>query len=306
MIKKAPFLSIFFVLFSLVSNAQQIPHYTQYTYNMQVLNPAFVGVRSDLSISLLNRSQWVGVEGAPTTLTFAINGRTKNGLGIGATVINDKLGLAKSTNVNLDASYTLLISREDRLAVGLKAGMTFFNNNLTKGLTPDGEVYNSTSGRYPNFGIGTYYYNRTFFVGLSVPSILKTLKFRVTDTDKISGIADKFSYFITAGAVFNLTDDVKFKPSTIVKHTPNVPISIDFNTNFLYKELIEVGMSYRYHDSFSAMFALIIDKKYRIGYAYDRTLTNLGKSNTHEIVLHVDFDLNRFGRRWLFEHECYF
>lgn len=304
--KRILLLNIFFVLFSLVSKAQQTPHYTQYTYNMQVLNPAFVGVRSDLSISLLNRSQWVGLEGAPTTLTFAINGRTQNGLGFGATVINDKIGLAKSTNVNLDASYTLLISREDRFAVGLKAGMTFFNNNLADGLTPDGEVYNSITGQYPNFGIGAYYYNRKFFVGVSVPSILKTLKFRVTDTDKISGVSDKFSYFITTGTVFDLTDDVKFKPSTIVKHTPNLPTSIDINTNFLYKELIEVGASYRYKDSFSAMFALIIDKKYRIGYSYDHTLTNLGKLNTHEIVLHVDFDLRRSGKRWLFQHECYF
>ena len=93
---------------------------------MQIINPAAVGARSDLNMSVLTRQQWAGIEGAPTTNTFSINGRMNKGLGIGATVINDKVGLSKSTNINIDASYTLITSRYSRLAFGLKGGVTFF------------------------------------------------------------------------------------------------------------------------------------------------------------------------------------
>lgn len=304
--KKTIFLSVLFVLLSFISNAQQTPHYTQYLYNMQMVNPAFVGVRSDLNISLLSRSQWVGVKGAPSTQTFSINGRTKNGLGIGATVINDKIGLAKSTSVNLDASYTIVTSYEGRLSIGLKGGMSFFSNNLAEGITPDNEFYNSITGNYPNFGIGGYYYNRNFFVGLSMPFMLTSTKFRTTDIDKVGGVSEDLSYYATTGMLFDINEDVKFRPSTLIKYTSKLPLSIDLNTNFLYKELIEAGLSYRLHDSLSAMLAVIIKKKYRIGYAYDYTLTGLGNNlSTHEIVLHIDFDLKRKGR-WLFQSSCYF
>lgn len=299
-------LCVFIFLFSLISYAQQTPHYTQYLYNMQVLNPGYVGARADLSLSVLNRSQWVGVEGAPKTKTFSINGRAWDGLGFGATVINDKIGLAESTNVNLDASYTIVTSQYGRLSVGLKGGITFFNNNLAEGITPDNDVYASTSGSYPNVGVGAFYYNERFFAGLSMPYLLKTPQFRIDETETVNGISEDVNFFITAGMRFELTESIMFKPSTMVKYTSNLPVSIDLNTNFLYKDQFEVGLSYRYNDSASAMFAVILNEKFRIGYAYDHTLTDLGTNlGTHEVVLHLDLDFKKKGR-WLHHTKCYF
>ena len=143
-----------FIFLSLNSYAQQIPNYTQYAYNMQILNPASVGSRADLSISILSRQQWIGVEGAPTSQTFSINGRTENGLGIGATVVNDKIGFSETNNFNLDLSYTIQTAENRRLAFGLKGGITLFNNNLASAITPDNDKYASTSGSYPNIGFG--------------------------------------------------------------------------------------------------------------------------------------------------------
>ena len=137
--------------FNLISHAQQAPHYTQYVDNMQILNPAFVGY---LSISLLSRKQWVGVEGAPETNTFSINGRVKDGFGFGATIINDQLGLFKSNNINVDVSYTIPTSQYGRVSFGLKGGITFFNNNNANGITPDNDVYPSTNGKFPSLGFG--------------------------------------------------------------------------------------------------------------------------------------------------------
>ena len=148
-------------------------------HNMQIINPAYVGVKSDLSISLLSRQQWVGLEGAPSTSTFSINGRTSRGLGIGTTIVHDRIGLSETTNLNLDGSYTIITSRYSRLSFGLKAGVTFFNNNLFNGITPDNDIYNSISGRFPNVGFGTFFYNRKFFVGFSIPYLLETPQFYI-------------------------------------------------------------------------------------------------------------------------------
>ncbi len=287
--------------------AQQQPHYTQYMYNMQVINPAYVGARADLTIALLGRSQWVGVDGAPKTNTFSLNGRAFDGVGFGFSVITDKIGLAKSTDVNIDVSYTVVLSQYDRLSFGLKGGMSFYSNNLADGITPDQEVYSSISGSYPNIGMGAYYYNQRFYAGLSIPYMLNTPKFRVDyDNNKVE-LSDHMSYFATAGMLFELTNKIKFKPSTMVKYTSDLPLSVDINANFLYNEMIEMGLSYRYHDSMSGMFAVILNKKFRIGYTYDHTLTDLGGTNlsSHEIMLVLDLDFKSKGR-WLQHTSCYF
>lgn len=301
------FLGIFIILFfTTISYAQQTPHYTQYLYNMQVINPAFVGSKADLSISLLSRQQWVGVEGAPETKTFSINGRTAAGLGFGATVINDKLGLANSTNINIDVSYTLPISRYERLSFGLKGGITFFNNNYANGLTPDNEIYASTDGTYPNIGFGALYYTEDFFLGLSIPNVLKSSQFKTLENlENNFGISNN-NYFLATGFIYNLSEDFKLKPSTILKYTPSLPLSLDLNANLLYKEKIEAGLSYRYKESISALFAIIIKKKYRVGYSYDNRLSSYGNNlSSHEIIIRFDFDLRR-NTRWLFHNRCYF
>lgn len=297
-------LILFFTLNTV--NAQQIPHYTQYLYNMQVINPAYVGFRSDLSISLLSRQQWVGVEGAPRTNTFSLNTRTVNGLGVGLTVVNDKLGLAESNNINIDASYTIITSKESRLAFGLKGGITFFDNNLAQGSTPDNDTYASFNGRYANIGFGALFYTEKYFVGLSVPHIFKTPIFKTFESSNVERELNYKNFFLSAGVLFKISEDILFKPATIIKHTENLPLSIDLNSNFLYKDIIETGISYRYKNSISGLFAIIINKKFRVGYTYDYKLDNFGTNlSSHEIILHLDLNFNR-TQRWLLHNKCYF
>lgn len=295
---------VFFISFNIYS--QQLPHYTQYLYNMQILNPAFVGYRAELSASLLTRQQWVGIEGAPRTNTFSINARTRRGLGIGATVVNDKIGLSETTNVNLDASFTLITSRYSRLAFGLKGGVTFFNNNLFDGITPDSDTYASTTGKFSNVGFGALFYTRKFYVGLSVPYLLETPQFYIQDNYKKGSLATNPNYFLSSGVVFKLSENILFKPSTMVRYTANLPVSIDINSNFLYKEIIETGLSYRHKNSVSGLFTLILNKKYRIGYAYDHKFSTLGGNlSSHEIIFHIDLNFKR-NTRWLIHNLCYF
>lgn len=300
------FVNVLIIFFSVITYAQQIPNYTQYLYNMQVLNPAFVGAKSDLSVSLLSRQQWAGIEGTPKTQTFSINGRSVTGLGFGTTVINDKIGLASSTNINIDASYTIPTSRYGRLSFGLKGGLTFFSNNLSNGITPDNDVYPSSNGNFPNIGFGSLFYNEKYFIGLSVPNLLKSSQFESLENAENNEKVNSNNYFLATGIIYDLTKEIKFKPTTIIKYTPTLPVSVDLNSNFIYKNKIEAGISYRYNTSISALFSIIKNKKYRIGYSYDYKLANYGSNlSSHEIIIRFDFDLKR-NTRWLFHNKCSF
>jgi len=273
---------------------------------MQVINPAFVGSKADLSISLLSRQQWAGIEGSPETKTFSINSRIADGFGFGVTLVNDKLGLANSNNVNIDASYTLPLSRYERLSFGLKGGVTFFNNNYAGGVTPDNEMYASTDGTYPNVGFGALYYTEFFYLGLSIPNILKSSQFKTLENLENNFGINTHNYFFTGGYIHEVSENLKFKPSTIIKYTPSLPVSVDLNANVFYKNKIEGGLSYRYKESIGALFALVINKKYRVGYSYENRLVKYGSNlSSHEIIVSFDLDLKR-NTRWLFHNRCYF
>tara|TARA_R110002126_G_scaffold291495_1_gene453194 strand:+ start:25903 stop:26859 length:957 start_codon:yes stop_codon:yes gene_type:complete len=304
--KKTEVLFLVLLLMSLQSYSQQLPHYTQYLYNMQIVNPAFVGYRADLSMSFLARQQWVGVEGAPTTRTFSLNGRTRRGLGIGTTIVNDKIGLSEVTNINVDASYTLVLSQKSRLSLGLKGGLMFFNNNLFDGITPDSEVYASTTRRFINVGFGGVYYTKKFYIGLSVPQLLESPQFYIEDNFKQGSLSKNPNIFLSTGVLFKLSEDVFFRPSTMVRYTTNLPVSVDVNTSLLYKNRIETGVSYRYKNAVSGLFTVILNKKYRVGYAYDHRFSILGGNlSSHEIVFQMDLNFKR-NTRWLLFNDCYF
>ena len=297
----------FLLLAKLDVSAQQTPHYTQYMYNMNIINPAYAGARADISAGLLARQQWVGLEGSPETETFSINARTFDSVGMGFSVVQDKLGLLEDTNFNLDLSYTMVTSQGSRLAFGIKGGFSNYANNLSQGLTPDNDNYADLKGTYPNAGFGLFFYTRNYYVGVSVPQLFNTPKFKLDPNSYSSVISEHQAYFLTYGYVFQVNDNVKFKPSTLVKYTSDLPLSVDINANVLFKDQVEFGLSYRYNDSVSAMAALILNKKFRVGYSYDYTLTNLGgfNSGTHEIMLLVDFNFAKRGR-WLNDSSCYF
>ena len=291
--KKFKLLIGIFVLISSISTvfAQQDPQYTQYMYSMNILNPAYAGSRGVTSIGLLGRTQWVGVDGAPQTATLSINGPVGKNVGLGFSVIHDEIGPVKEDNLYADFSYTLNLSEEDKFAFGIKAGATFLN--VREVITVDVDPLNvPVSLIAPNFGVGLMYYNDRFYAGLSVPNFIESRYL-----DKKNGISstasEKTHYFLTSGYVFDLDENLKLKPSTMLKATPGAPLSIDLSLNLLIQEKVELGLSHRLDDSISGMIGFNVNQDLRIGYAYDYTTSNFGEFNSgsHEIM--ILFDLNK-------------
>lgn len=296
-------LSIVFIVFllgltSLEMYSQQDPQYTQYMYNMNIVNPAYAGSRGTLSLGILGRTQWVGIDDAPKTVTATVHAPVGKSLGAGFTAIADELGPVKEQNIYADISYTVSLSEEGRLAFGLKGGVTLFNADLTSILLPEndlddlfGERLNRT---FPNFGAGIYYYNEKFYVGLSAPNLLETVHFE-KGGNAITRAAEETHYFLTSGYVFDVSQTTKFKPSVMLKGVQGSPLSVDVSANFLFNDRLEVGANYRLDDSVSLLANFGVTPSFRIGYAYDLTTNNLGNYNsgTHEAFLLWDIDFSK-------------
>lgn len=276
---------------------QQDPQYTQYMYNMNILNPAYAGSQGTLSIGVLGRTQWVNLIGAPRTLTAVIHAPVGKNVGLGFSAIADEIGPIKEQNVYGDFSYTIQTSEEGRLAFGLKGGFTFQAIDifsLSVNQQGDPLFANNLNETYPNFGVGGFYYTDNYYIGLSVPNVLESRHFE-KKAGIISKASEKMHYFLTSGYVFEMSEDLKLKPSVMLKGVSGAPLSIDLSANALLYDKIELGLSWRVDDSVSGMLNFLITPTLRLGYAYDHTLTNLGSFNSgsHEVFLLYNVDLSR-------------
>lgn len=287
-------LAIVILLVSMTASAQQDPQYTQYMYNMNVVNPAYAGLKENLSVTTLYRKQWSGLEGAPTTFTLSGHAPVGDKVGLGLSAVKDELGPVNETNVFVDFSYTLELGESTKLALGLKAGGTFHDIGLaTLDLQDLNDPFFSqdVSGATPNVGAGAFLYGDNYYFGLSVPNMLNSVHL---DENGMQYGSEVSHYFVTAGYVFQVSDDVKLKPSTLLKSAFGAPLSMDLNLNALFFEKFEVGTSYRTEDSFSGLIGFQVAPYLRIGYAYDHIVSELSAvaPASHEVVITFDLRSN--------------
>jgi type IX secretion system PorP/SprF family membrane protein len=301
--KNIIFLSSLLFVFMKVT-AQQDPQYTQYMYNMSVLNPAYAtGVESSLNIGSLYRSQWVGAVGAPKTLTVFAHLPLSQKVEAGFSLISDDIGdgAKKENNFFADFAYVLELNNSHKISFGLKAGFTNLQTNFNDfklesgNPATDNAFATNRNDIMPNVGVGAFYFTDTYYVGLSAPNLLATKRF-----ENRSGI-NSFSrenthLFFTGGYVFNISPMFKIKPAFMTKYVKGAPIAVDLTTNVLYNDKFELGAAYRLGDAISAMTNVKVTPSIRVGYAYDYNISNLGEFNsgTHEIF--ILFNLDLFGK----------
>ena len=290
-------LLLFTVLIAQQISAQQDPQYTQYMYNMNIINPAYAGISEGLSVGALYRSQWVGLDGGPETFTFNIHSPVGKQLALGLSVISDKIGPVEETNAYVDVSYTIPLGMETRLAFGVKGGFTFHDiaiaeSQITLVDLSDPFFANAINETTPNIGAGVYFYKpNKYYISISVPNILNGVHLDANGT-KIGSESEHL--FTAAGYVFDLSENFKLKPHALLKYAFDAPVSYDLNANLFMYDLVEFGVGYRLDDSFSAMINFQVTKDLRIGYAYDAINSGLDivTNSSHEVFINYDFNFS--------------
>lgn len=273
--------------------AQQDAQYTQYMYNMSVINPAYTtsnfGV---LNLGGLHRSQWNGIAGAPNSSNLFAHIPLNNQLEVGASIINDNIGdVVKENNLFFDVAYKLNFDSFGTLSFGVKTGFTLFDVNFNGFTLESGDVFtdpdfeNNIQKTFFNFGTGIYFNTDNYYVGLSIPNILTT-KHLNRNNGKYQGV-ENAHWYLTSGYVFEINDTFKLKPAFMLKTAKGAPFTLDITTNILYNNKVEFGLGYRTEDAISGMINFSVTPELNIGYAYDHTISNLGpfSSGSHEIIL---------------------
>ncbi|WP_425077605.1 PorP/SprF family type IX secretion system membrane protein [Psychroserpens sp. S379A] len=274
---------------------QQDAQYTQYMYNMNVINPAYATDNSDhINFGLIYRSQWVGAVGAPSTGSFFAHSTITEKLEGGISIVHDQIGdVVKDTNLFIDITYVFPVSESAKLSLGVKAGLSFFSTDFNGFVysdpLPDPAFAENLSRVFPNIGAGAFYFTEKFYFGFSVPNMLQS-KHLEDDSGIVAEGSEALHFFTTGGYVFNINDKLKLKPAFMAKAVIGAPLTLDITSNVLLNDKIEFGLAYRINDGISGLFNLKISKAIRVGYAYDYTVSNLGRFNsgTHEVMLLFD------------------
>lgn len=297
-------IGLILMLLSGLIHAQQDSQYTHYMYNTINVNPAYAGTKGVMSIFALHRTQWVGLEGAPMTNTLSINTPINNSnVGLGVSIVNDRIGPSDETNISADMSYSIPTSDTYKLSFGLKASANLLNidfGKLNRYNKDDSSFENNIDNKFsPNIGVGVYFHSDNTYVGLSAPNLLETKHFdRYANAGSSSQVAnERINYYLIAGHVFDLNANVKFKPSLLTKYVGGAPLQVDVSGNFLINEKFVAGLAYRWSAALSAMVGFQATDKWFIGYGYDLETTQLAdyNSGSHEIFLRYEL-FNKYNK----------
>ena len=284
------------LLVSVMSYAQQDSQFTQYMYNTININPAYAGSRESMNIFALHRTQWVGIDGAPVTNTASINTPINgSNVGLGVSIINDKIGPSDENDISVDFSYTIHTSDTYKLSFGLKATANLLNIDFSKLSQYNKNDYlfqdNIDNKFSPNIGVGLYLHSKNTYFGLSAPNLLETTHFDRSASKGSSLVAKEvINYYFIAGHVFDLTADIKFKPSLLTKMVSGAPLQVDISGNFMFNNKFVAGVAYRWSAAMSAMVGFQATDSWFIGYGYDLETTRLSNYNSgsHELFLRYE------------------
>jgi len=283
-----------FLAISLKGSAQQDPLFTQYMFNTLSINPAYAGHAGMIEANFIHRSQWVNFDGSPRTQSVTIHAPlSREKLGLGGTILNDRNGPSQQTGVFLDASYKLIMDNSS-LAFGLKGGLNFYRADLTSLNPLEGEdpvfQFDIVNKPLANFGFGMFWSSERWYLSASLPKLI--------NNQLIDGEIPSFEMnderrhmFLGGGMVVDINNYIKFKPTALLRLVDGAPPSADITANFLFYDKFWAGLMYRTSDAVGMIFQYEINNRLRLGYSYDYIISDLASFSgaSHEVLLGVNF-----------------
>lgn len=290
------FIFLYLILtLTFAAKGQQQSLFTQYMFNQLAVNPAYAGVHEGVSIMGLWREQWVGLEGAPSTQVVSIHSPLNyRPASLGAMVSRDKIGVNQTTNVQLSYAYRIHLNSTTQISFGLQGSVTNFRSDYTDGSIVDPVLASANVNNFfPNVGTGIMIHDERFYASFSIPSMINQ---RLDRDNPLSQATLSRHYYVLAGYVFDIGQDIKLKPNFMFKAVAGAPAQIDLNVNALLKDFIWVGLSYRSLSSVDLLVQFQLTQNMQLGYAFDintnRELTGLNNA-THEVMLNYIIELPR-------------
>ncbi len=276
-------------------SAQQDALFSQYMFNKLLLNPAYAGSKEVLAVDILDRYQWVGIEGAPQTITFAAHTALRNRrIGLGIYAYRDVLGPLTNSGFVGTYSYRLFLGKSRVLSFGLQVGFKMVNfiwlEDYTQQIDQNFDIEQTIT---PDANFGIYYTTSKFFVGLSSKQLFESMYGKVRTDQNLTYMRFSRHFYGMGGFVFPLSKEFALRPTILAKYVFGAPTQLDFNFSLVYKERFLVGLSYRNDKAVVFLTEFRIMDYLRVGYSFDLYLNGLQtySKGSHEIRLGFDFEL---------------
>jgi len=287
-------LLLILVLFVGNSYAQEDVQYTQFMFNKLGINPAYAGTKKHLCMSAIYRKQWIGIKRAPETINFNIHGSVlKEQLGLGLSVVYDKIGFTDRMSIETNYSYIIQFKNKSFLSFGLRGAVYYTQINWTEADViehVDALLPGYTSSHVaPNFGAGVYYQAKYFYAGFSVPKIFHN---KDNFNSQFKGVVDpEFTqhYYFMGGFTFSIAKNVQVQQNLLLKYVVNAPLSTDINVSFVFFRKVLFGITYRVGASIDAILQWQITPQLRIAAAYDFSITDLRQYNSGSVEAMISY-----------------
>ncbi|MFH2094200.1 MAG: type IX secretion system membrane protein PorP/SprF [Bacteroidota bacterium] len=283
---------LFFLLMpAIYVQAQHNPSFSQYMFNDLLINPACAGNRDVLSVTALNRNQWLGFSGAPRTQTvsahFPVN---KKRIGLGFSILNDHQGVEGNTSISLYYSYRIPVGK-GKLSAGLSTHMSFLRANWDKvsTTTPYDIVFSEAYRQnMVNIGGGMEFRRKSFFTGISVPYIIDYSD-EIIISDSIEFLHTNIMFI--AGSTIKLKNEFRLHPSALLKIYPKYSGQLDINILGSYRNSIFTGISLRTSEGIVWLIEYQLTPEFRLGYTHDFPVSVMSgyMRGTNEILLRYEF-----------------
>lgn len=287
--KHSLYLMVLCLCFVLPGQAQVDPLHAQYLNNPLVINPAYSGLTKDFNANISYRRQWAGFEGSPNTISASAHtAMMANHMGVGVLFVSDRNGNA--TNTETYATYAYRISAgKTTLSFGLQAGFVNFktDNSALNTYDPTDPAFSQDQNvTKPSIGAGAILHNDRFFIGLSVPQMLKIY----STFNEFQNDVYVQHYYLSAGYLIYFSPKVKFKPSMLLKAVQGAPLSADVNASLLFDETFSAGVLTRNLNTYGIILQSRIGRDYRLGYVFEMpTNKSVGaRFTTHEISFGIN------------------
>ena len=282
---------LFFIVLAfipLIVFSQQESYYTLYRYNMNVINPAYAGALGKNVFAFTSRRQWSSMQDAPSTLAFSYSSERENNVGLGLSVVSDKVFIEQQTFAYVDFSYKLDME-STQLYLGLKAGGNFYSADprALSTYSPTDPAQQELSSFNPNVGAGAFLKGEIFWASFSIPRLFNVKR----ENDNLAVTAkDRVHSYLGGGVDLPIGSGLLIKPSVMMRKVKGLPVTTDFTGMLSWQNQFDVGISYRTSSAFG-LLAMVSFGGFDIGYAYETpTVSSLSQLNlkTHEIVLRIN------------------
>ena len=283
------------ILLPMMLMGQLTPVTNHYVLNPLRINPSYAGSRGGLSVAAFYRQQWVGLDGAPRTMSLELDAPVlSDKLGLGLFVVNDKIGVTRQTEVMTSYAFRISVGN-GTLALGLGAGLVATNTAWSELIVLDpGDDYFLIDSKVfvvPDFSFGTYYSGKNYFLSFSIPRLLG-YRFDF-DKNKYSLRVEpgNYNYVLNTGYMFPLGPKARVMPSALVSYSPGDRLLYDGSLHFILYDRVWFGATYRSTGSVTALAQFAINNQLKMAYSYDFDFGKLGTYNngSHEVMLRYEF-----------------